>query len=190
MNILTGLQVAEEGMMIKGSQTSCTAGWREVSGIFCLIKKLSRVVVLQESNFLPDLWLRVALPINPLPLLLARGGGGGQAMAPTLQGDHQAAEAAQEQNEMRSEAQRSISVGGTGGMGSGWSPGGLLGGSRRFRKGFQDCVNSTSKGIKKGREFGGAGEGWGTLRKGLAHRRHSVDFLKRKVRLGREKGGG
>lgn len=35
----------------------------------------------------------------------------------------------------------------------------------------------------------GGGEGWVTLRKGLAHRGHSVDFLKRKVRLGREKGG-
>lgn len=74
-------------MMIKGSQTSCTAGWREVSGIFCLIKMLPRVVVLQESNFLPDLWLRLALPINLLPLLLARGGAEGPAMRPNLQGD-------------------------------------------------------------------------------------------------------
>lgn len=42
---------------------------------------------------------------------------------------------------------------------------------------------------RKGGSLGRRGE-TGDTKEGLAHRRHSVDFLKRKVRTGGEKGGG
>lgn len=68
-------------------------------------------------------------------------------------------------------------------MGSRETPGVLLGGGRRFRwkerKGFQDCGNRTSKGIEQEWKIEGMGRDWGTLRKDLTHRRHSVDFLRR-----------
>lgn len=53
-------------------------------------------------------------------------------MAPSLQGAYGAAgEAAQGQDEIKSD--RSVSVGGTRRMRSGWTQGGFLGGGRRFR---------------------------------------------------------
>lgn len=69
------------------------------------------------------------------------------------------------------------------GMGSRETPGGLLGGGRRFRwkerKGSQDCGNRTSKGTEQEWKIEGMGRDRGTLWKDLTHRRHSVDFLKR-----------
>lgn len=59
-------------------------------------------------------------------------------------------------------------MGRNGGMGSGWSPGGLPRG-RRFRwkkKGFQDCGNNASKGMEKESGVEGVGSDGGHTKEG------------------------
>lgn len=58
------------------------------------------------------------------------------------------------------------------------------------QEGFPRLCKQYKQRYQEGAGVWGDGERWGTLRKGLVHRRHSVEFLKRKVRTGREKGGG
>lgn len=107
-------------------------------------------------------------------------------MAPNLQGDHQAAEAAQEQNEIRSTEEHPCRRNQGDGVRvvsrrTSWR-------KQEIQEWFPRLCKQYKQRYQEGAGVWGAGESWGTLRKGLAHRSHSVDFLKRKVRIERKEG--
>lgn len=119
-------------------------------------------------------------------------------MASSPQGAHSAAqETAQVHDEIKHRgASLQEDPGGKRGggveMGSKWPPGGFLRGERRF--GWRGRVSKIAgtvqtKASRRSGNLGGWGEMGGTMKKELAHRRHSMAFLRREGRIGRGEGG-